>query len=87
MTDIKTATGFEISLNESSVDDMELLELVSRVNDGEVTAYPKLARRLLGEEGLKKLYDHIRTEDGRVPIEAFSQELTEILTSLNSKKK
>lgn len=27
-----------------------------------------LTLRLLGKEGRKKLYDHLRTPDGRVPV-------------------
>lgn len=87
MTEIKTSTGFEISVDESSVNDMELLDLVCRINEGETFCYSKMADKLLGIEGRKKLYDHLRNADGRVPINEFDRELTEIMTNLKDKKK
>lgn len=86
MTEVKTSTGLEISVNESAIDDMELLELVGKINEGEVFRYPQLAEKLLGEDGKKRLYDHIRV-DGRVPIGAFDTEITEIMGQLKDKKK
>lgn len=87
MTKIETGSGFVIEVNEAVIDDMELLELVGDVSEGNITQYGKLASKLLGEEGKKALYAHLRNSEGRVPIEAFSNELSEILGGLQTKKK
>ena len=42
---------------------------------------PKLCKMLLGEEQKKRLYDHLRSEDGRVPIEATTNAIQEIFNS------
>ena len=38
------------------------------MQDGNVFDMSHLTLRLLGKEGRKKLYDHLRTPDGRVPV-------------------
>lgn len=86
LTHIKTSSGFECDLNENSIDDAELLELIADLDDDNIMAFPRLCRKLLGAEK-EKLYDHIRTEDGRVPYEALNAEIADILHGLNAKKK
>lgn len=44
-----------------------------------------LTERLLGTEGRKKLYDHLRNDKGRVPPQAVAQALNELLTSFSAK--
>lgn len=45
-----------------------------------------LTERLLGTEGRKKLYDHLRNDKGRVPPQAVAQALNELLTSFSAGK-
>ena len=37
-----------------------------------------MGRMLLGADGYRALYDHLRTEDGRVPISDVIRELDDI---------
>lgn len=81
-----TSTGFEVDIDEAVLDDMELMEAVYDISETDLRPFIRLANLMLGSENKKRLYDHVRV-DGRVPIEKFSAELTEIMNSLGSKKK
>ena len=43
-------------------------------------------RLLMGKEQTRKLYDHLRTEDGRVPVVALSNALGELMESFRAGK-
>lgn len=75
----KTKTGFEYEINQENLDDMEFLELLNEV-DTNPLLLPKLAVILLGEDGKKRLYEHVR-KDGRVPISAVSDILMDIFNN------
>lgn len=87
MTKGKTKSGFAYHLAEGFEDDIELLELLTAMDDGDTTVVPKVLTRLLGEDQKRKLYDHCRTDTGRVPITAVAEELAEIFKQQNATKK
>lgn len=74
----KTSTGFVYEINENALNNFELLDLFAEVDENPLLL-PKLLNMLLGEEMKKKLYDHVRLEDGTVPIDKVSNELMEII--------
>lgn len=86
MSRIETASGFVCEVDESRLDDMELLENIVALDKGDVLVLPDTLTRLLGAEGKKALYDQVR-KDGRVPMEAVSTELEEIFRGLKEGKK
>lgn len=83
---VKTATGFECEINTDAMNDMEVLDLVVRIDEGDALAYSPFLTKLLGKENKARLYDHVRVEDGRVPIEAVAAEVGEILEQAGEKK-
>lgn len=83
----KTKSGFAYTLRDGFADDMELLELLVEMDDGNASVLPKVLTRLLGEDQKKKLYDHCRTEDGRVPMSAVAEEVAQIFAAQNATKK
>lgn len=86
MKQIKTTSGFEIEIDESQLDDLEFLDLVCDLDDNvNPRAYRKIVRKMLGEDE-SRLYDHIRTDDGRVPVSALTREILEILNGCGAKK-
>lgn len=73
----KTTSGFEYQIEEKTLDNMELLDAVVEA-DSNPLAISRVVKMLLGDEQRKKLYDHLRTESGNVPILAVSEIVAEI---------
>lgn len=86
MIPAKTKDGFEIELSEDALDDAELLDALGGMQDGNVFDMSHLTLRLLGKEGRKKLYDHLRTPEGRVPSTAVEREIIELMVSIQPGK-
>ena len=76
----KTSTGFEFDIEDERLDDMELVDIMAEIDENPLLM-PKLCKMLLGEEQKKRLYDHLRSEDGGVPIEATTNAIQEIFSS------
>ena len=74
-----TQTGFKFSINKSSFEDYELFELISEVDENPL-AMPKLLKLLLGDQ-VSALKDHVRKEDGTVPMMAISEEIKDIFSA------
>lgn len=75
----KTKSGFEYSIEDFALDNFELVEEFAKADAGDAAALIRAIEMLIGKEQKKKLYDHLRTEHGNVPIEKFKDELSEIL--------
>ena len=86
-THIKTTSGFECEIDEDTINDMELLEDLLEIDSGNTALFPRALGKLLPKGEKKKLYDHVRTDSGRVPIDAVGDELADIIKELNTKKK
>ena len=74
----KTSTGFEFQLHDECMDDMELLERMMEIQNGNPAALIPALKLLLGEEQKNQLYNHLRICDGRVPVKATAQAFAEI---------
>lgn len=79
--------GFTVEADADALDDAELFELILDIDAGRSADVPRVLAALLGAEGKKALYDHLREESGRVRLTAVTQALSEIFTGLQSKKK
>lgn len=77
----KTRSGFEFQLDENVMNNMELIEGLAAVDQGDITALPKVLVKLLGSETKEALYNHVRSEDGRVPIDLLVKEVKEIFSA------
>ena len=82
----KTAEGFEYSYDSNNADDMELLELVGDLDDGNLTPLPKVFEKLLGKEQKDNLYGFYRALDGRVSIQRMLEVLYGIFNGSNETK-
>ena len=85
----KTTTGFEYNFDEERLNDMELLDSLADVVDGtDVLALSRAIRKIIPDnEERKRLYDHVRTDDGRVPADLLGNELMEIIEGAEAGKK
>lgn len=86
MITAKTKTGFEFTIEDSALDNWELLEVLSDIDDGKTQKIGAAVRMLLGKEQSDALKDHCRTEDGRVPTSAMMTEIGEIFAELRKNK-
>ena len=86
MITAKTESGFSIELEDDALEDQELFDAISGMQDGNVFSMSRLTLRLLGKEGRKKLYDHLRTPDGRVPVAKVADALGELMNSFTAGK-
>lgn len=86
MITAKTESGFSIELEDDALEDQELFDAISGMQDGNVFSMSHLTERLLGKEGRKKLYDHLRTPDGRVPVAKVADALGELMNSFTAGK-
>lgn len=82
-----TRTGFTYEINEEVLDDIELFDMLSDMLDDDINSLHigKVITKLLGKDGRKKMYDHLRTEDGRVPASAIANEVMDIFSSFKVK--
>ena len=81
-----TSTGFEFELEEEVLDDYELLEILTKVDEGNYGLVTKMVDILLGEEQKELLKSHIRAKSGRVSAKKMMEEVSEIFQSSNSLK-
>lgn len=82
----KTKTGFEYEIDKKILNDYELLEEIDNIGKNPLIII-RLLKRLLKEEQLEKLKEHIRNEEGIVQIDKMEKELTDIFDGINEIKK
>lgn len=75
---MRTSSGFEINIDLARFNNAELLDALSDMNAGDALAVSRVLTFILGKEDKKRLYDHLREEDGRVPIEKLNKEIEDI---------
>lgn len=86
MIEGRTKSGFQYSINDDALDDMELIDALADMDDGEVTSYRYALKSLLGEDQRKALYEHIRSKKtGRVSAKAVFTAFVEILNDAKEK--
>ncbi|MDT7016999.1 MULTISPECIES: hypothetical protein [Latilactobacillus] len=81
----KTKSGFKFSISKEQLENYELLEALSELED-DAMALPRVIKLLLGDDGAKRLKNHVRKLDGIVPPEAMADEIKEILQSQKQTK-
>lgn len=80
MIEGKLKSGFEYKIEDHVLDNMELLDEVSEVDENPLVL-SKVLKMLLGTEQRKKLYDHLRDpQNGNVSIVAVSKAVAEIFS-------
>ncbi len=87
MAHIVTKTGFEIDMTPDVFDDMEVFELIVEVDKGDATKLPALFGLIFTPEQKTALYEHCRSENGRVPITAIAAEFAQIMEGMKDAEK
>ena len=73
----KIACGFEYEIEESVLDNMELIDAIAEADENHL-GVSKVIRLLLGNDQRRALYDHLRTPEGNVPIGKVKDAIVEI---------
>lgn len=82
-----TSTGFRYHVDKGVIDDMELIDLLSELEDGSIGALPKVLLKILGKKQKEELYKHcLDKKTGRIPSSKVMNEVKAILTNPNLKK-
>lgn len=81
-----TNSGFEYNLDETALDDYELLEDLCELDNGNTARTISALNRLLGTEQKDQLKEHLREENGRVPASKMMVEMAEIFNSVKEGK-
>lgn len=84
MKDVTTASGFSCRVDEAVFDDMELFDGLSAVSRGDMQPLSMVVDKIMGRDK-PRLYEHVRREDGVVPISSVMQEVMEIVTRAGEK--
>ena len=79
--------GFTFDVDTNILDDMELIDALAKAQGEDPTAISKVIYMILGEEQRKELYDLVRTETGRVPVQAVMDCVLEIFEALGEQGK
>lgn len=82
-----TKSGFEYEVDENAADNMELIDALAEATADDMLAVSTVSKLLLGRMMRKKLYDHVRADDGRVPINLAVDEIMEIMQAMGDKGK
>ena len=80
----KTTSGFEFTIEDSTLDDWELLEVLADIDDGKTQKIGAAIKMLLGPEQADALKEHCRNEDGRVPTSAMMAEIGSIFATMKN---
>ena len=84
---ITTKSGFCCEIDPEVLNNMELVDALAEVQNGNSLAYPTVCLLILGKETRTRLYNHLRNEAGRVPPADVYRELTEIMNALGQPAK
>ena len=86
MVTVTLKDGFSLEVEEDRLDNMELVEALSDLVEGEnALALARVAKLALGEKAKRELYDHFR-ENGRVPTMKVSDAINEIFSAVGQAK-
>lgn len=86
MKTITMKSGLELEIRDNLMNDMELLDDLAELDEGNSYAVSRIVNRILGKNEKKKLYDDLR-EDGVTPVNKVVEAMTEIFQLLGDKGK
>lgn len=86
MAKVKTETGFVCTVNDDALNDVELLDAILDMESGEPVSIRSIVDRVIGSDGRKELYNHVRNDKGIVQVDAIMDELKCIFDSVNGLK-
>lgn len=81
----KTTSGFEYEITRARLENYELIEALSEVDENPLLL-PKTVNLLLGKEQANRLKNHLRDEEFLVSTDKISKEIMEIFKNQKETK-
>lgn len=81
----KTKSGFEFDIEETVLDNFEILEDLVLIDEGHPGKVVNVLKRLLGDEQYQSLKEYVRKDDGVVHSSDMGVALKEIFEGLKVK--
>lgn len=78
---VRLSCGVEFEQDPAILDDMQLIDLIAEADEDDPASLSKLVRSVYGN-ARSEVYDALRTEDGRVPLDRMVDALRETLAQL-----
>ena len=86
MKNVKLSNGLSLKINENMMDNMELLDDLVDLDNGNGYAISRVLNRMMDADEKKKLYDHLRV-DGVTSITSVADAMKEIFEKLGEQGK
>lgn len=80
-----TKSGFKFELDQERLNNYELLESISEIDENPL-AITKVLDLLLGKKEKNRLKEHIRNDEGIISVDKMTDEITEMFQSLDQTK-
>lgn len=76
-----TKSGFAYEIPDSVFENMELIDALADAGGENPLAISTVCKLVFGNEQRKRLYDHLRREDGTVPLAEVSAVIAEVFSA------
>lgn len=86
MVKVRLDNGFECTIEPEQLNDMYFIEALAEVETN-IVQLSKVCTMLLGAEQKRALYKSLENEEGRVPLQAINDAVTEIMTKAGEEVK
>jgi len=83
----KTKSGFAYALDKDVMNNMELVDALAEMQEENPLSVSRVLNLILDKNQKQRLYNHVRTESGRVPMEKITEELGEIFSAFGQQGK
>ena len=79
-----TVKGVKVKVAKDAMDDMETVELLGAMQDGDVFAFPKLCKKLFGEKSYETIKEKLKDSAGTTSVTAMTEFFTDALKACNA---
>ncbi len=79
-----TVRGITLKIKKDAVDDIEVVELLGDIQEGDIFAFPKLARLMFGEDGYQQVKEGLARKDGRTRVTDVFDFFTEVFVACDA---
>jgi hypothetical protein len=82
-----TKSGFAYEVSDSVFENMELIDALADAGGENPLAISTVCKLVFGSEQRNRLYNHLRLEDGTVPLHEVSEAIAEVFAAKGSNGK